>query len=134
MSKAILPCPNCDRSWSTRDCAGRDTIICVCGFGIAVPDTRSKAIAAASCASEAAHELLNFAREGHQLGDTAFSVSVGEKLADAFRLSIDAQGGPDDAEEALFYTRILDYLDQRYMPGLRRTGSRPSRTSMSLAE
>lgn len=115
MSKLILCCPNCDRSWSTRDCAGRDTIICECGFGIAVPDTRSKAIAAASCASEAASELLAFAREGNQLGDTAFAVSVGEKLADAFRLSIDAQGGPDDADEALFYTRILDYLDPRHI-------------------
>lgn len=115
MSKLILCCPNCDRSWSTRDCAGRDTVICECGFGIAVPDTRSKAIAAASCASEAASELLTFAREGNQLGDTAFAVSVGEKLADAFRLSIDAQGGPDDADEALFYTRILDYLDPRHI-------------------
>ena len=67
------------------------------------------------CASEAATELLTFAREGNQLGDTAFAVSVAEKLADAFRLSIDAQGGPDDAEEALFYTRILDYLDPRHI-------------------
>lgn len=115
MSKAILSCPNCDRSWSTRDCAARNTIICECGFGLAVPDTRSKAIAAASCASEAANELLNFAREGHQLGDTAFSVSVGEKLADAFRLSIEAQGGPDDADEALLYTRLCDYLDPGHL-------------------
>lgn len=111
MGKTILACPNCDRSWSTRDCAARTAILCDCGFNIAVPDARSKAVAAASCAGEAANELLAFAREGNMLGDTAFSISVGEKLADAFRLSIDAQGGPDDQDEALFYSRICDYLD-----------------------
>ena len=107
----LLACPNCERNWSTRDCAARETILCDCGFGIVVPDARSKAIAAASCAAEASNELLAFAREGNQLGATAYSVSVGEKLADALRLAIDAQGGPEDQEEALFYTRICDYLD-----------------------
>jgi len=74
-------------------------------------DARTQAIAAASSAAEAVHELLAFAREGNQLGNTAFSVSVGEKLADAFRLSIEAQGGPDDDDEARCYAAAVKYLD-----------------------
>ncbi len=73
-------------------------------------EERSKATAAASLAAEAVNELLNFAREGNQLGDTAYSVSVGENLADAFRLAIDAQGGPEDEEEAQFYAACPRYL------------------------
>ena len=73
-------------------------------------EERSKATVAASLAAEAVNELLNFAREGNQLGDTAYSVSVGENLADAFRLAIDAQGGPEDVEEAQFYAAALRYL------------------------
>lgn len=107
----ILTCPNCERRWSTKDCAARETILCDCGKGIVVPDVRSKAVAAASCATEAANELLAFAREGNQLGSTAFSISVGEKLADAFRLAIDAQGGADDDDEALLYAEAGRYLN-----------------------
>lgn len=74
-------------------------------------EPRSQAVAAASSAAEAVHELLVFAREGNQLGATAYSVSVGEKLADAFRLAIDAQGGPEDEDEARFYAAAVQYLD-----------------------
>jgi hypothetical protein len=108
---ALLKCPNCERRWSTEDCATRATILCDCGFGLAVPDVRSLAVAAASSAAEAVHELLAFAREGNQLGDTAYAVSVGEKLADAFRLAIDAQGGPEDDAEAQLYAACAHYLD-----------------------
>ncbi|WIW88993.1 hypothetical protein K3M67_03145 [Sphingobium sp. V4] len=73
-------------------------------------EERSKATAAASLAAEAVNELLNFAREGNQLDNTAYSVSVGENLADAFRLAIDAQGGPEDEQEAQFYAAALRYL------------------------
>lgn len=110
MADAILTCPNCDRSWSTIGCIPRETILCTCGSGLVVPDARSKAVAAASSASEAATELLTFARKGNQLGDTAFSVSVAEKLADAFRLAIEAQGGPDDADEQTMLSAIAAYL------------------------
>lgn len=111
MRSPILTCPNCERQWSTVDCAPRETILCDCGFGMVVPDARSKAMAAASSGAEAVHELLAFAREGNQLANTAYSVSVGEKLADAFRLAIDAQGGPEDDDEAQFYHAALKYLD-----------------------
>jgi hypothetical protein len=109
--RPLLKCPNCERAWSTKDCAARETILCDCGHGLVVPDLRSQAIAAATSAAEAVHELLAFAREGNQLGSTAYSVSVGEKLADAFRLAIDAQGGPEDDGEAQFYSAALKYLD-----------------------
>lgn len=71
---------------------------------------RADATAAASLASEAVNELLLFAREGNQMPSTAYSVSVGENLADAFRLAIDAQGGPEDEGEAEFYAAALKYL------------------------
>lgn len=111
MSSTIVKCSNCERQWSTVDCAPRETILCDCGFGLVVPDVRSKALAAASSAAEAVHELLAFAREGNQLGATAYSVSVGEKLADALRLAIDAQGGPEDEAEAQFHAAAIKYLE-----------------------
>lgn len=74
-------------------------------------EPRNKAIIAARRASEAVHELLLFAREGNQMNSTAFSISVAENLADAIRLSIDAQGGPEDEAEAEFYAAVTRYLD-----------------------
>ena len=74
-------------------------------------DLRTLALAAGASAAGAVNELLAFAREGNQLGDTAYSISVGEHLADAFRLAIDAQGGPDDDEEAIMHAAAVRYLD-----------------------
>jgi hypothetical protein len=107
----LLTCPNCERIWLTVDCAALKTVVCDCGQNLALPDERSRAVAAASSAAEATHELLAFAREGNQLGDTAYSVSVGEKLADAFRLAIEAQGGAEDESEARMLAAIAAYLD-----------------------
>lgn len=78
---------------------------------VASVEPRNKAIIAARRASEAVHELLLFAREGNQMASTAFSISVAENLADAIRLSIDAQGGPEDEAEAEFYAAVTRYLD-----------------------
>jgi hypothetical protein len=80
---------------------------------VASPDAerRTKATIAATRASEAVHELLLFAREGNQMTSTAYSISVAENLADAIRLSIDAQGGPEDEAEAEFYAAVTRYLD-----------------------
>lgn len=78
---------------------------------VASVEPRNKAIIAARRASEAVHELLLFAREGNQMDSTAFSISVAENLADAIRLSIDAQGGPEDEAEAEFYAAVTHYLD-----------------------
>lgn len=69
------------------------------------------ALTGAMRAAEAVHELLTFAREGNQMASTAFSISVAENLADAIRLSIDAQGGPEDDAEAQFYAAVTLYLD-----------------------
>ncbi|KMS54704.1 hypothetical protein [Sphingobium cupriresistens] len=74
-------------------------------------EARSKASMAATRASEAVYELLKFAREGNQMATTAFAISVAENLADAIRLSIDAQGGPEDEDEAQFYAAVTRYLD-----------------------
>lgn len=90
----------------------RDTLAmlleAVAGPGV---ELRTKATIAATRASEAVHELLLFAREGNQMAITAFSISVAENLADAIRLAIDAQGGPEDDEEAKFYAAVGRYLD-----------------------
>ncbi len=74
-------------------------------------EERAKATIAATRASEAVHELLLFAREGNQMASTAYSISVAENLADALRLAIDAQGGPEDDDEAQFYAAVARYLD-----------------------
>lgn len=90
----------------------RDTLAmlleAIAGPGV---EFRTKATIAATRASEAVHELLLFAREGNQMASTAFSNSVAENLADAIRLAIDAQGGPEDDEEAQFYAAVARYLD-----------------------
>ena len=90
----------------------RDTLVmllaAVTGPG---SEERAKATLAATRASEAVHELLLFAREGNQMASTAYSISVAENLADAIRLAIDAQGGPEDDDEAQFYAAVARYLD-----------------------
>lgn len=90
----------------------RDTLAmllaAVSGPGV---EERAKATIAATRASEAVHELLLFAREGNQMASTAYSISVAENLADAIRLAIDAQGGPEDDDEAQFYAAVARYLD-----------------------
>ena len=74
-------------------------------------EARSKASIAATRASEGVFELLKFAREGNQMATTAFAISVAENLADSIRLAIDAQGGPEDEDEAQFYAAVTRYLD-----------------------
>ena len=74
-------------------------------------EPRAAALTASMRAAEAVHELAKFAREGNQMGSAAFSISVAENLADAIRLAIDAQGGPEDEDEAQFYAAVTRYLD-----------------------
>jgi len=74
------------------------------------PGARSKALAGALAAIEAGGELARFAHEGAAFTHTAFAISVGEKLADAARLAIVAQGGPEDEEEGQFLAAIVKYL------------------------
>ncbi|MES2175077.1 MAG: hypothetical protein V4523_14180 [Pseudomonadota bacterium] len=74
-------------------------------------EPRAAALTAAMRAAEAVHELMKFAREGQQMATCAFSISVAENLADAIRLAIDAQGGPEDDDEAQFYAAVTQYLD-----------------------
>ncbi|ETI62993.1 hypothetical protein C100_14870 [Sphingobium sp. C100] len=90
----------------------RDTLAmlleAVVGPGV---ESRTKATIAATRAIEAVYELLKFAREGNQMASTAYAISVAENLADAIRLAIDAQGGPEDDDEAQFYAAVTRYLD-----------------------
>lgn len=74
-------------------------------------EPRAAALTGAMRAAEAVHELMKFAREGQQMTACAFSISVAENLADAIRLAIDAQGGPEDEDEAQFYAAVTRYLD-----------------------
>lgn len=74
-------------------------------------EPRAAALTAAMRATEAVHELMKFAREGQQMATCAFAISVAENLADAIRLAIDAQGGPEDEDEAQFYAAVTRYLD-----------------------
>ena len=74
-------------------------------------EPRAAALTGAMRAAEAVHELMKFAREGNQMATAAFAISVVENLADAIRLALNAQGGPEDEDEARFYAAVKQYLD-----------------------
>tara|TARA_R110000751_G_scaffold269189_2_gene368857 strand:+ start:137 stop:403 length:267 start_codon:yes stop_codon:yes gene_type:complete len=72
-------------------------------------DRRTHAIAAAQQATEAAAELLRFAREGADVDGTFGEIEVVEKLLDATKIAIECLGEDDDSAR---YTSI--YGDIRH--------------------
>lgn len=74
------------------------------------------ALAAAHQASEAAGELIRYAREGAwHSGSFCPDVEPIEKLLDAAKLAMEVQGGPDldglDSEQVQVYAAICNFLE-----------------------
>lgn len=65
-------------------------------------DRRKHAMAAAHSATEAATELLRFAREGASHDGTFGDVEVVEKLLDAAKMAIECLSDDDDGEAHRF--------------------------------
>lgn len=72
-------------------------------FRMSDADRQAHAIAAAHQATEAATELLRFAREGADLRGTFGEIEVIEKLLDAAKMAIECLTEEDDAQR---YTSV----------------------------